>query len=179
MLAAVLAIGGARVLPGGVEATGKILDDADGRFGRSPKVIMLAAFDWDEHAATAIRHGASGFLLKDGTPEFVCESIRAVHGGNVVIAPHSLAALLPEVPAPVPEVPAPVPEVPLPYRELTERERDVFNAVALGLANLEISDELFLGESTVKTHVGAILRRLALRDRGQIVVYSCENGIGR
>ncbi|GAA1860053.1 response regulator transcription factor [Paeniglutamicibacter psychrophenolicus] len=156
----------------GVEATRKIFEDTTGRFGRLPKVIMLTTFDWDEHAATAVRHGASGFLLKDSTPEFVCEAIRAVHGGNAVIAPQSLAALLRDEPLPVPEVP-------VPYLELTEREREVFNAVALGLTNQEISGRLFLSESTVKTHIGAILRKLALRDRVQIVVYSYENGIGR
>lgn len=156
----------------GVEATRRIFEDASGRFGKLPKVIMLTTFDWDEHAATAVRHGASGFLLKDSTPEFVCESIRAVHGGSAVIAPQSLAALLRDEPEPVPEVP-------VPYLELTEREREVFNAVALGLTNQEISGRLFLSESTVKTHIGAILRKLALRDRVQIVVYSYENGIGR
>ncbi|RAX50085.1 DNA-binding response regulator [Arthrobacter sp. AQ5-05] len=156
----------------GVEATRKIFEDTTGRFGRPPKVIMLTTFDWDEHAATAVRHGASGFLLKDSTPEFVCESIRAVHGGSAVIAPQSLASLLRDEPLPVPAVP-------VPYLELTEREREVFNAVALGLTNQEISGRLFLSESTVKTHIGAILRKLALRDRVQIVVYSYENGIGR
>ena len=156
----------------GVEATRKIFEDTTGRFGKLPKVIMLTTFDWDEHAATAVRHGASGFLLKDSTPEFVCESIRAVHGGNAVIAPQSLASLLRDEPVPVPEVP-------VPYLELTEREREVFNAVALGLANQEISGRLFLSESTVKTHIGAILRKLDLRDRVQIVVYSYENGIRR
>lgn len=157
---------------GGVEATRKIFEDASGRFGKLPKVIMLTTFDWDEHAATAIRHGASGFILKDSTPEFVCESIRAVNGGNAVIAPQSLAALLRDEPEPVPEVPAQ-------YLELTEREREVFEAVSLGLTNQEISARLFLSGSTVKTHIGAILRKLELRDRVQIVVYSYEKGIGR
>ena len=156
----------------GVEATRRIFEDVSGRFATVPKVIMLTTFDWDEHAATAVRHGASGFLLKDSTPEFVCESIRAVHGGSAVIAPQSLAALLRDEPEPVPEVP-------VPYLELTEREREVFNAVALGLTNQEISGRLFLSESTVKTHIGSILRKLALRDRVQIVVYSYENGICR
>ena len=157
---------------GGVEATRKIFSDATGRFEKIPKVIMLTTFDWDQHAATAVRHGASGFLLKDSTPEFVCESIRAVHAGNAVIAPQNLAALLEAEPVPVPDVPAL-------FDELTEREKEVFAAVALGLANQEISAKLFLSESTVKTHIGAILRKLDLRDRVQIVVYSYENGIRR
>ncbi|MFJ6416903.1 response regulator [Paeniglutamicibacter sp. NPDC091659] len=157
---------------GGVEATRKIFSDTTGRFEKVPKVIMLTTFDWDHHAATAVRHGASGFLLKDSTPEFVCESIRAVHAGNSVIAPQNLAALLEAEPVPVPDVPAL-------FDELTEREKEVFAAVALGLANQEISAKLFLSESTVKTHIGAILRKLDLRDRVQIVVYSYENGIRR
>lgn len=157
---------------GGVEATRKIFSDTTGRFGKVPKVIMLTTFDWDQHAAMAVRHGASGFLLKDSTPEFVCESIRAVHAGNSVIAPQNLAALLEAEPVPVPEVPAL-------FDDLTEREKEVFAAVALGLANQEISAKLFLSESTVKTHIGAILRKLDLRDRVQIVVYSYENGIRR
>ena len=157
---------------GGVEATRKIFSDTSGRFKKIPKVIMLTTFDWDQHAATAVRHGASGFLLKDSTPEFVCEAIRAVHAGNSVIAPQNLAALLEAEPVPVPDVPAL-------FDELTEREKEVFAAVALGLANQEISAKLFLSESTVKTHIGAILRKLDLRDRVQIVVYSYENGIRR
>ncbi|MFF5793758.1 response regulator [Paeniglutamicibacter sp. NPDC012692] len=157
---------------GGVEATRKIFSNTTGRFEKIPKVIMLTTFDWDQHAATAVRHGASGFLLKDSTPEFVCESIRAVHAGNSVIAPQNLAALLEAEPVPVPDVPAL-------FDELTEREKEVFAAVALGLANQEISAKLFLSESTVKTHIGAILRKLDLRDRVQIVVYSYENGIRR
>ncbi|MFI8412531.1 response regulator [Paeniglutamicibacter gangotriensis] len=156
----------------GVEATRRIFGDGEVNLGARPKVIMLTTFDWDEHAATAIRHGASGFILKDSTPEFVCESIRAVHGGSAVIAPQSLAALLRDEPVSTPELPGP-------YLELTEREREVFNAVALGLTNQEISSKLFLSESTVKTHIGAILRKLSLRDRVQIVVYSYENCIGR
>ena len=95
-----------------------------------------------------------------------------MHGGSAVIAPQSLAALLRDEPVSTPELPGP-------YLELTEREREVFNAVALGLTNQEISSKLFLSESTVKTHIGAILRKLSLRDRVQIVVYSYENCIGR
>lgn len=157
---------------GGVEAVRRIFSDATGKFTQLPKVIMLTTFDWDQHAASAVRHGASGFILKDSTPEFVCESIRAVHAGNSVIAPQNLAALLEAEPEPVPEVPAD-------FCELTDREKEVFAAVALGLTNQEISAKLFLSESTVKTHIGAILRKLDLRDRVQIVVYSYENGIRR
>lgn len=159
----------------GVEAVRRLYADSGNAFTMqrpAPKVIMLTTFDWDQHAASAVRHGASGFILKDSTPEFVCESIRAVHAGSSVIAPQNLAALLNSEPIPLPEVPAA-------YCELTEREREIFAAVSLGLTNQEISTKLFLSESTVKTHIGAILRKLDLRDRVQIVVYSYENKISR
>ncbi|MET0872772.1 MAG: response regulator transcription factor [Paeniglutamicibacter terrestris] len=156
----------------GVEATRRIFETDSAKTGRAPKVIMLTTFDWDKHAATAVRHGASGFILKDSTPEFVCASIRAVHAGSSVIAPQNLAALLESEPEPAREVPEN-------FAALTDRETEVFAAVALGLTNQEISGRLFLSESTVKTHIGAILRKLELRDRVQIVVYSYENGIGR
>lgn len=156
----------------GVEATRQIFAAAARENRKAPKVIMLTTFDWDRHAVDAVRHGASGFLLKDSTPEFVCESIRTVNAGHSVIAPQDLGALL--AVEPEPELPAPAL-----YNTLTEREREVFAAVARGLANPEICAKLFLSESTVKTHIGAILRKLELRDRVQIVVYSYENRIGR
>ncbi|PQZ86191.1 DNA-binding response regulator [Arthrobacter sp. MYb227] len=159
----------------GVEAVRRLYAQTDAALLKArplPKVIMLTTFDWDQHAASAVRHGASGFILKDSTPEFVCESIRAVHSGSSVIAPQNLAALLDSEPVPVPEVPAA-------FCQLTEREKEIFATVSLGLTNQEISTKLFLSESTVKTHIGAILRKLDLRDRVQIVVYSYENKISR
>jgi DNA-binding NarL/FixJ family response regulator len=155
----------------GVEASRQIF--APERIARRTKpvrVIVLTTFNLDDRAATAIRHGASGFLLKDTTPLMLRDAIRTVHSGNAVLAPQDLTALLDkqfqgEV--------AP----PAAYLGLTDKEREVFTAVARGLSNAEIAGTVFASESTVKTHVGAILRKLALRDRVQIVVFAHEHGL--
>ena len=155
----------------GVEASRRIF--APERVARRTKpvrVIVLTTFNLDDRAATAIRHGASGFLLKDTTPLMLRDAIRTVHGGNAVLAPQDLATLLDkqfqtEV--------AP----PAAFLGLTDKEREVFTAVARGLSNAEIAGAVFASESTVKTHVGAILRKLALRDRVQIVVFAHEHGL--
>jgi DNA-binding NarL/FixJ family response regulator len=137
---------------------------------RPVRVLVLTTFNLDDRAATAIRHGASGFLLKDTTPPLLADAVRSVHAGNAVLAPVDLATLLETQFA----AQAPVPDA---YLALTEKERSVFRAVARGLSNAEIAAEIFAGESTVKTHVGAILRKLSLRDRVQIVVFAYEHGL--
>ncbi|MFI5425447.1 response regulator [Aeromicrobium sp. UC242_57] len=155
----------------GVEATRQIFSPARiARRAEPVRVIVLTTFDLDTRAAMAIRHGASGFLLKDTTPTRLVEAIRTVHAGNAVLAPTDLSTLLDE------QFRAPAP-VPAKYLELTDKERDVFAAVARGLSNVEIAGTLFASESTVKTHVGSILRKLALRDRVQIVVFAHEHAL--
>lgn len=155
----------------GVEATRQIFTaDRMGRRTEPVRVVVLTTFDLDTRAAMAIRHGASGFLLKDTTPTRLIEAIRTVHAGNAVLAPTDLSTLLDE------QFRAPVP-VPPKYLDLTDKEREVFQAVARGLSNVEIAGSLFASESTVKTHVGAILRKLALRDRVQIVVFAHEHAL--
>jgi DNA-binding NarL/FixJ family response regulator len=134
------------------------------------RVIVLTTFNLDDRAATAIRHGASGFLLKDTTPVMLRDAIRTVHGGNAVLAPQDLATLL-ERQFQAEAAP------PAEFLGLTDKEREVFTAVARGLSNAEIAGTVFASESTVKTHVGAILRKLALRDRVQIVVFAHEHGL--
>lgn len=134
------------------------------------RVLVLTTFNLDDRAATAIRYGASGFLLKDTTPAQLTDAVRSVHAGNAVLAPADLTALLETQFA----ARAPVPDA---YLSLTDKERMVFRAVARGLSNAEIAAEIFAGESTVKTHVGAILRKLSLRDRVQIVVFAHEHGL--
>jgi DNA-binding NarL/FixJ family response regulator len=155
----------------GVEASRQIF--APERVARRTKpvrVIVLTTFNLDDRAATAIRHGASGFLLKDTTPLMLRDAIRTVHGGNAVLAPQDLATLLDrQFQAEVTPPPA--------FLGLTDKEREVFTAVARGLSNAEIAGTVFASESTVKTHVGAILRKLALRDRVQIVVFAHEHGL--
>lgn len=155
----------------GVEATRRIFS-ADRVAGRAHpvRVVVVTTFNLDDRAATAIRHGASGFLLKDTTPVQLRDAIRTVHAGNAVLAPDDLSALLEgRFTAPVPAPPA--------YVALTGKEREVFAAVARGLSNTEIAATVFASESTVKTHVGAILRKLGLRDRVQIVVFAHQHGL--
>ena len=155
----------------GVEATRQIFaPDRVKRRSKPVRVIVLTTFNLDDRAATAIRHGASGFLLKDTTPVMLRDAIRTVHAGNAVLAPEDLTVLLNgqfQERTPTPAA----------YEGLTEKEREVFDAVSRGLSNTEIAGLIFASESTVKTHVGAILRKLALRDRVQIVVFAHEHGL--
>jgi DNA-binding NarL/FixJ family response regulator len=155
----------------GVEATRQIFTASRAARRDHPvRVLVLTTFDLDDRAAAAIRHGASGFLLKDATPAMLRDAIRSVHTGNAVLAPADLTTLMEarfRTPAPVPDE----------YLTLTDKERAVFAAVARGLSNAEIAADIFAGESTVKTHVGAILRKLALRDRVQIVVFAHDHGL--
>ena len=155
----------------GVEATRQIFArERVARREHPVRVVVLTTFNLDDRAATAIRHGASGFLLKDTTPAMLREAIRTVHAGNAVLAPGDLTTLLADSFAPR----RPVPSA---FAELTDKEREVFAAVARGLSNAEVGAQVFASESTVKTHVGAILRKLGLRDRVQIVVYAHEHGL--
>jgi DNA-binding NarL/FixJ family response regulator len=155
----------------GVEATRQIFAPERVNRREAPvRVIVLTTFNLDDRAAAAIRYGASGFLLKDTTPAQLAEAIRTVHSGNAVLAPRDLAALLDH------EFRAPR-QPPAAYLSLSEKEREVFAAVARGLSNVEIAREIFASESTVKTHVGGILRKLGLRDRVQIVVFAYEHGL--
>jgi DNA-binding NarL/FixJ family response regulator len=155
----------------GVEATRQIFAESRvARRTRPVRVLVLTTFDLDDRAAAAIAHGASGFLLKDATPAMLGDAIRSVHTGNAVLAPGDLETLM----AARFRAPKPIPDE---YLTLTEKERAVFAAVTRGLSNAEIAADIFAGESTVKTHVGAILRKLALRDRVQIVVFAHEHGL--
>jgi DNA-binding NarL/FixJ family response regulator len=155
----------------GVEATRQIfLPDRAARREKPVRVVVLTTFNLDDRAATAIRYGASGFLLKGTTPVMLRDAIRTVHSGNAVLAPADLSALLDT------QFRAPA-AAPASYAGLTDKEREVFAAVARGLSNQEIAGQVFLSESTVKTHVGAILRKLGLRDRVQIVVFAHEHGL--
>jgi len=155
----------------GVESTRQLFQrDRAARRTKPLRVVVLTTFNLDDRAATAIRHGASGFLLKDTTPAMLGDAIRTVHSGNAVLAPRDLSALLDT------QFQAPRP-VPVSYGSLSDRERLVFAAVAKGLSNNEIAAEIFASESTVKSHVGGILRKLSLRDRVQIVVFAHEHGL--
>ena len=160
-------------MPGidGVEATRQIFAPERVAARTKPvRVLVLTTFDLDDRAATAIRCGASGFLLKDTTPSMLRDAIRTTFTGNAVLARQDLTALLEGTFRQRPAVPAS-------YATLTDKETEIFTAVARGLSNTEIAASVYLSESTVKTHVGAILRKLDLRDRVQIVVFAHDHGL--
>ncbi|RSN04119.1 DNA-binding response regulator [Nonomuraea sp. WAC 01424] len=149
----------------GVEATRRLLAAGD-----APKVIVLTTFDLDEYAFSALRAGASGFLLKDAPAEELLAAVRTVHRGDAVIAPSTTRRLLDHV---APHLPDAGPD------PLTNRERDVLRHIARGATNAEIAGALFMAEGTVKTHVGRILGKLGLRDRVQAVIWAYEHGLNR
>lgn len=137
-----------------------------------PRVIILTTFDLDDYVYDALRAGASGFLLKDTPPDDLAAAIRVVAAGDALLAPSITRKLLGEFT----KTPAsPQPHVGL--TDLTEREEEVLRQLARGLSNSEIADELFVSETTVKTHVSHILTKLELRDRVQAVVVAYESGL--
>jgi DNA-binding NarL/FixJ family response regulator len=138
------------------------------------RVIILTTFDLDEYAFGGLQAGASGFLLKDARPAELVDAIRAVHRGDAVIAPRVTARLV-ELAAPALARTRSDGEDRMAV--LSEREREVFRLMAEGATNGEIAERLFLSESTVKTHVGRVLRGLGLRDRVQAVILAYELGI--
>ena len=143
--------------------------------GTPPKVIMLTTFDADEYVFTALRVGASGFLLKDSPPEELTQAVRVVAAGEALLSPKITRALIADYAA-RPALPA-SPDATL--SALTDRELDVMKLVAAGRSNAEIAAELYLAEQTVKTHVSRILNKLDLRDRTQLVVCAYESGLVR
>lgn len=186
-------------MPGmnGIEATAEIVR----RFPET-RVLVLTTFDLDEYATEAIRAGASGFLLKDARPHELVEAIERVADGDAVMAPTVTRRLIARIaetggdpsraggesagaaasvaarPAPSAAT-SPVPSAPdaAAFAALTERELDVLRLIAEGCNNAEISEELFLSESTVKTHVGRVLAKLQLRDRVHAVIYAKQHGL--
>jgi DNA-binding NarL/FixJ family response regulator len=141
---------------------------------KKPRVLMLTTFDLDEYVYRAIRAGASGFLLKDVRPAELVHAVRAIASGDTLLSPAITRRLLEEF------VRRPPPgERPAALSDLTERESEVLGLVARGLSNAEIAQRLFLGETTVKTHVTRVLSKLGLRDRVQAVVLSYESGLVR
>ncbi|HEX7350345.1 response regulator transcription factor [Brachybacterium sp.] len=156
---------------GGLEATRLVLEMP----GSPPKIIMLTTFDADEYVFAALRAGASGFLLKDSTPQELVHAVRVVAGGESLLAPRVTRALIADFVA-RPERAA---EADASLEVLTERELDVLRLVARGLANREIAAELVMAEQTVKTHVSRVLGKLLLRDRTQLVVAAYESGLVR
>jgi len=157
----------------GVEATRRIA--GPGRDGPA-KVLVLTTFDLDEYVVEALRAGASGFLLKDVPAEELVQAIRVVADGAAMLAPSVTRRLLDMYATKLPSGEEAPPQA---LAALTEREVEVLRLVAKGLSNAEIAAELFVSETTVKTHVGHVLTKLQLRDRVQAAVYAYESGLVR
>jgi DNA-binding NarL/FixJ family response regulator len=136
-----------------------------------PRVIVVTTFRRDEAVARAIRAGASGFVTKDAQPEFLLAAIRTVHAGQAVIAPAATFDLLARFGTDS------RPARPDVIGALSPRETEIFLLVAKGLSNAEIAADAFVEETTVKTHIGAILSKLGLRSRVQVVAFAWENGL--
>lgn len=150
----------------GLEATKQITDNTT-----ETRVIVLTTFDLDDYVYGALRAGASGFLLKDAEGDELVAAIRTINSGDAIIAPSITRRLISEF--------ASRPEATHAkgLDDLTEREVEVLRLVAKGLSNIEIGEELFVSETTVKTHVSHILTKLHLRDRVQAVVVAYESGL--
>jgi DNA-binding NarL/FixJ family response regulator len=161
-------------MPGmdGIEATRRIVAAGD----RS-RVLVLTTFDLDEYAYGALRAGASGFLLKDARPEELLAGIRAVAGGDAVVAPAMTRRLLDAFAAQggAPREPEADPRL----AALSQREREVLVDIGQGLTNSEIAAHLVLSESTVKTHVSRVLAKIGARDRVQAVIIAYDAGLAR
>jgi DNA-binding NarL/FixJ family response regulator len=155
----------------GLEATRRILDEDGG----GPRVLMLTTFDLDEYVYEALRAGASGFMLKDTPPEQLVAAIHVIASGDALLSPTITKRVIEEFIRRPPSTIAP--ERPPKLNELTARELEVLGFMARGLSNAEIAKDLFVSETTVKTHVARILMKLDLRDRVQAVVFAYESGL--
>ncbi|MER7681584.1 response regulator transcription factor [Streptomyces sp. NPDC096934] len=171
----------------GIEATRRILGGPDGRDGHDghdglggpdgsagPRVIILTTYDLDHYVYAALTAGASGFLLKDVTPEHLVAAVRLVRSGDALLAPTITRRLIERF---AQRQEAPRPGLHRDLSALTPRELEVLRLLATGLSNAELADRLFLSPTTVKTHVGRILSKLGLRDRVQAVVLAYESGL--
>jgi DNA-binding NarL/FixJ family response regulator len=150
----------------GLEATRHILAAND-----TARILILTTFGLDEYVYEALRAGASGFVLKDDPPEQLIAAVRTVAGGNALLSP----AITKRVIEQFARIPRPVP--PKEFDELTAREQDILRLIATGLSNAEIGQQLYISETTVKTHVTHILQKLGLRDRVQAVVLAYQTGL--
>ncbi|MFD4031989.1 response regulator [Streptomyces sp. NPDC058637] len=153
----------------GLEATRRILRGAPGE----PRVIILTTFDLDRYVYAALAAGASGFLLKDVTPEHLASAVRTVRTGDALLAPAITRRLVRRFAQPGSDTAA----LHRDLAPLTPRELEVLGLLARGLSNAELATRLHLSEATVKTHVARILAKLGLRDRVQAVIVAYETGL--
>jgi DNA-binding NarL/FixJ family response regulator len=152
----------------GIEATREL---ADPDAAEPVKVLILTTFDLDDYVFRALRAGASGFLLKDLRREDLLHAVRVVVAGDALLAPSVTRRLIEDFAR------RPVTVAPVRIDALTPREQEVLELIGRGLNNQEIGETLFVGEATVKTHVGRVLMKLGLRDRVHAVIYAYESGL--
>jgi DNA-binding NarL/FixJ family response regulator len=154
----------------GIEATGELA-----RAAPDTKVLILTTFEQDDYVFGALRAGASGFLLKRTRPEELIAAVHTIARGDSLLSPSVTRLVIDRM------AQQPLPELANQTRlqELTPREREVLELIARGLSNREIATELFVEESTVRTHVKRIQMKLQLRDRVQIVIFAYESGMNR
>ena len=153
----------------GLEATTRILEEADWPV----RILIVTTFDPDEYIYKALRAGASGFVLKDTPPAELVKAVRVVAEGGALLSPSVTRRLIGRFA----ERGAVDPVLSSRIDDLTEREKEVLTAIARGRNNQEISESLFIGAATVKTHVSNILSKLGVRDRAQAVVFAYESGL--
>jgi len=162
-------------MPGmdGLEATRRIVEAREGRDEAALGVLVLTTFDRDDYLFAALDAGASGFLLKNASPEKLLEAVQVVARGDALLAPDVTRRVIARATVARETSAATDPRL----GDLTERETEVLRLLARGLSNAEIAAELWLGEATVKTHVSKVLLKLGLRDRVHAVVFAYENGV--
>ncbi len=156
----------------GVEATRRLAEASS-----ETRIIIVTTFDLDEYVFAALRHGASGFLLKDAPANQLIAAIRVVASGEALLAPSITRRLIEQFQGAAPSSTGSTGEAMI--ATLTEREGEVLAELARGLSNAEIAEKLFVSETTVKTHVGRVLTKLNVRDRVQAVVMAYESGVVR
>jgi DNA-binding NarL/FixJ family response regulator len=150
----------------GIEATRRILA-ADGL----ARILILTTFDLDEYIYEALRAGASGFVLKDDPPERLIAAIRTVAAGDALLSPTITRRVIQQFA----RIPRPTP--PKELNDLTAREQEIVRLIAGGLSNAEIARELYISDTTVKTHITHVLQKLNLRDRVQVIVLAYQTGV--
>ena len=152
----------------GIEATKRIVAS-----GSRTRILVLTTFDLDEYVYGAVRAGASGFLLKDVRPGELVDAIRVVASGNALLGPTAVERLLARFPAP----PGTAASETVAVGSLTDREAETLRLLASGLSNAEIAVTLVVSETTVKSHVSSVLRKLGVRDRVQAVIAAYDAGL--
>jgi DNA-binding NarL/FixJ family response regulator len=156
-------------MPGidGIEATRQLSGPAP----TGPRILVLTTFDLDEYVYEALSAGASGFVLKDDPPEQLIAAVRTIAAGDALLSPAVTKRVIRQFTR------IPRPSRPKGFDELTAREQEILRLIAAGLSNAEIGERLYIGETTVKTHVTHVLQKLGLRDRVQAVVLAYETGL--